>query len=194
MAAVFAFAAIAPPGMADGLKTGLAAALFFDLAGAFIVCYTFGKFGLADSPFLLAFSMGFFVIQLIVLFALFGYDLYAAFAIISIVRCAYDAYVFISTPLEESLSHAHKYFITHLKVGITLVFILVLAIVFPEASRFAARDRDLLGCDTALCALTSPPDPFILFGLFLYPLLGWFAFKWQPEWMRWVPSPRQAKG
>src|SRR3990167_1254465 len=33
-------------------------------------------------------------------------------------------------------------------------------------------------------------DLFILFGLFLYPLIGWLNFKWKPEWMRWIPSPK----
>lgn len=193
MTVVFAFAAIYSGAAANDLKVGLATALIVDVIGAFMVFAVYTHIDAPNHAFQFPLAIAMFGSLLIVLFLFLGHDLYAFFAAIAVIRCGYDTYLFFRTPPAESHLHARKHFTTYLKVAIPMVFIIVVSIISPEALPSIEKDEKFLGCETAICAFVSPPEPLIIFGLFLYPLIGWLDFKWQPHWMRLVPRPKYSE-
>lgn len=190
MTAVFAFAAIYSGAASHDLKVGLATALIVDVIGAFFVFAVYTRFDTTNRALELPLSIAMFGSLLVILFLILGYDLYAFFAVIAVIRCGYDSYLYFRTPLAESHLHARKHFTTYLKIGIPMAFIVLLSIISPDSLPSIESDEQVLGCEAAICGLVSPPEPYILFGLVLYPLIGWLNFKWQPHWMRLVPRPK----
>lgn len=191
MAAAFACVLIYPGGVSYDLKVGLATVLILDSIGAAIVLYVYTKFDFSNNVFDALLAIFFFVILLVAFFNFLGHDLYAAIAVIAVIRCAYDVYVYMRTPLGESGVHARRYFNIFLQAAIPLGYVTVFALIAPQMGYSVRRDERFFECETDVCKLLSPPDAYILFGLFLYPLLGWLNLKWQPQWMRWIPCPKR---
>lgn len=194
MTAIFAFAALFPELMSDELKASLAMALFVDVFGAIFAMAAYmqldARVGFEIHPFKLPIVITFWLMWVIALFKFLGLDLYAALAMIPGFRCAYDVYAFVRAPYAVSNFHARRYFTIFLQMAIPLICLMLLALFWEVPDKSIRQDEQFLQCETVICKIFNPPDLFILFGLFLYPLIGWLNFKWKPEWMRWIPSPK----
>src|SRR3990167_2166827 len=190
MTAIFAFAALFPEFMSDELKASLAMALFVDVFGAIIAMAAYMQMDFrmdsGISSFKFPIVIAFWLMTVIVLLKALGFDLYAALAMIPIVRCAYDVYAFVRAPYAVSNFHARRYFTIFLQMAIPLACLMVFALFWEVPDKSIRQDEQCLQCETVICKVFNPPDLFILFGLFLYPLIGWLNFKWKPEWMRWI--------
>ena len=190
MTAAFAFAALFPELLSDEIRAGLALTLFVDMYGAIVVVAMYSQADFKIDPFKLPIQAAFFLMFMIAMFKALGFDLYAAMALIPLLRLAYDVYAYLRAPFAPPSFHARSFFTIYIQAIIALVILTVLALFLEIPDRPVRQDDPLFQCETTTCRLFSPPDPYSLFGLFLYPLIGWLNFKWRPEWMRWVRAPR----